>query len=74
MWYRVESVEELEVPDREKLNVLVPEVVGVGREKLGINDAWPVGGGPVPPTMLPPPVKAVGGNPNDSCLEVTPGG
>ena len=70
----MESVEELELPDREKLKVLVPEVVG--REKGG--KGGPVGG-PPPPTMLPPPVNAVGGggggNPNDSCLEVThPGG
>ena len=67
----MESVEELELPDREKLKVLVPEVVG--REKGG--KGGPVGG-PPPPTMLPPPVNAVGGggNPNDSCLEVTPPG
>ena len=60
-------MEELELPDSEKLKVLVPEVVG--REKGGK-------GGPLPPTMLPPPVNAVGGGgkPNDSCLEVTPPG
>lgn len=62
-----ESVLELDVPDKEKENVLVPDVVG--REKLGINEEGPEPG-PEPPLL-----KAVGGgagNPKGSGLDLPP--